>query len=87
LWLITGESLPAAAFILDTVGRLTNIIFKMVPMQLGVLQVGSELVAGALGLPAGTGVTASLIRTIRLLIWTFVGLGLTVRAGINSRPQ
>ena len=41
------QSHVAAAFILDTVGRLTNVVFKMVPLQLGVLQVGSELVARA----------------------------------------
>jgi hypothetical protein len=40
LWLVTGQSLPVAAFILDTVGRLTNAFFKVIPLQLGVLQVG-----------------------------------------------
>ena len=79
LWLITGESHLAAAFVLDTVGRITNIVFKMVPLQLGVLQVGSELVAAALGLAPGIGVTASLIRTVRVLTWSLVGLGLVGR--------
>jgi hypothetical protein len=84
LWLITGESQPAAAFILDTVGRVTNIVFKMVPLQLGVLQVGSELAAAALGLAPGIGVTVSLIRTIRVLAWSAVGLGLLGRDGLSS---
>jgi len=79
LWLITGESHIAAAFILDTVGRATNVIFKVVPLQLGVLQIGSEIVANALGMPPGTGVAVSLIRTIRVLVWAVVGLGLAVR--------
>jgi hypothetical protein len=79
LWLITGESHIAAAFILDTVGRLTNVVFKMIPLQLGVLQVGSELVARAMGLPAGVGVTVSLVRTMRVLTWSMVGLGLMAR--------
>jgi predicted membrane channel-forming protein YqfA (hemolysin III family) len=87
LWLITGESNPAAAFILDTVGRLTNIMFKMVPLQLGVLQVGSELVARALGLPPGIGTTASLIRTIRLLTWTVIGFGLALQKGLQRPAQ
>jgi len=81
LWLVTGESNIAAAFILDTVGRATNVVFKVVPLQLGVLQVGSEIVAGALGMPPGTGVTVSLIRTIRVLFWAVVGLGLAIRTG------
>lgn len=74
IWLITGQSFPAAAFILDTVGRLTNVLFKMIPLQLGVLQVGSELVGLAIGLPPGTGVTVALIRTIRILFWAGVGV-------------
>ena len=82
LWLITGESHIAAAFILDTVGRATNVIFKVVPLQMGVLQLGSEIVAVALGLPPGTGVTVSLIRTIRVLFWAVIGLGLAVRTRI-----
>ena len=81
LWLITGESHIAAAFILDTVGRATNVIFKVVPLQLGVLQIGSEIVANALGMPPGTGVAVSLIRTIRVLFWAVVGLGLALGAG------
>jgi hypothetical protein len=74
LWLVTGQSLPVAAFILDTVGRLTNAFFKVIPLQLGVLQVGSELVARAMGLSPGIGVLVSLIRTARVLVWTSVGL-------------
>lgn len=85
LWLITGQSHVAAAFILDTVGRVTNIVFKMVPLQLGVLQVGSELVAHALGLAPGIGVTVSLVRTIRVLAWSAVGLGLLGRKGLRTR--
>ena len=81
LWLVTGQSLPIAAFILDTVGRLTNAFFKMIPLQLGVLQVGSELVARAIGLPPGIGVLVSLIRTARVLVWTTVGLLILGRHG------
>ncbi len=84
LWLITGESHVAAAFILDTVGRVTNIVFRMIPLQLGVLQVGSELVARALGLAPGVGVTISLIRTIRVLAWSVVGLGLLGRKATKT---
>jgi hypothetical protein len=86
LWLITGESHAAAAFILDTVGRVMNIVFKMVPLQLGVLQVGSELVSLALGLPPGAGVTASLVRTLRVLALSALGLVLLARRGMRVAP-
>jgi hypothetical protein len=56
------------------------VIFKLVPLQLGVLQVGTELVAVAIGLPAGIGVTTSLIRTARVLVWSAVGVGLLALA-------
>lgn len=79
LWLITGRSLIAAAFILDTVGRLTNILFKVIPLQLGVLQVGSEAVARAMGLAPGIGVTVSLVRTVRIMFWSLVGIVLWSR--------
>jgi hypothetical protein len=81
LWLVTGQSLIVAAFVLDTVGRLTNAVFKMVPLQLGILQVGSELVARAIGLAPGIGVLVSLIRTARVLVWTAVGLVILGRHG------
>jgi hypothetical protein len=76
LWLITGKSLIAAAFILDTVGRLVNVMFKVIPLQLGVLQVGSEVVARVLGLAPGVGVTVSLVRTVRILFWCVIGIAL-----------
>ncbi len=83
LWLVTGQSLIVAAFILDGVGRLTNVIFKMIPLQIGVLQVGSELVAVAIGLAPGMGVLVSLIRTARMLVWTGIGLVILGRHSIK----
>ena len=76
LWLVTGQSLPLEALVLDAFGRVANVVFKVVPLQLGVLQVGSELVAVAIGLAPGVGTTLSLIRTARVLVWSGVGVGL-----------
>ena len=76
IWLVTGQSLPLEALVLDAFGRVANVLFKVVPLQLGVLQVGSELVARAIGLAPGVGTTLSLIRTARVLVWASVGIGL-----------
>ena len=76
IWLVTGQSLPLEALVLDAFGRVANVLFKVVPLQLGVLQVGSELVATAIGLAPGVGTTLSLVRTARVLVWAGVGLGL-----------
>jgi hypothetical protein len=79
LWLVTGTSMPLAAFVLDAFGRVANIAFKMIPLQLGVLQVGSEMVGRALGLAPGVGTTLSLVRTARVMLWAAAGLMLATR--------
>ena len=79
LWLVTGTSMPLAAFVLDGFGRVANIAFKMIPLQLGVLQVGSEMVGRALGLAPGVGTTLSLVRTARVFIWALAGLALATQ--------
>ena len=73
---LTGEWLPAAALVFDGFGRIVNVLFKMIPLQLGVLQAGSEIVAVAVGLPRDVGINSSLVRTARVLVWASVGLAL-----------
>lgn len=91
LWLVTGSSMPLAAFVLDGFGRVANIAFKMIPLQLGVLQIGSEMVARALTLAPGVGTTLSLVRTARVIAWASVGLALATQNSElgtqNSRSQ
>jgi len=79
LWLLTGQSLPLEALVLDTFSRIANILFKVVPFQLGVHQVATEVIGIAIGLPRGTGVLYSLVRTVRVLFWAVVGMGLLAR--------
>lgn len=76
LWFLTGESHPGAALVLDTFGRVANVVFKVVPLQIGVHQLGSEIVAVVVGLTAADGVTSSLVRTARVLVWAACGLAL-----------
>jgi hypothetical protein len=73
---LTGEWQPAAALALDGFGRIVNVLFKVIPLQLGVLQAGSEIVALAVGLPREVGINSSLVRTARVLVWAVVGVGL-----------
>ena len=83
LWLLTGASLPLEAFVLDTFSRVSNIVFRVVPLRLGVDQVGSDVVAQAIGLLAGIGTTLSLVRTGRVLVWAVVGMALLLRRGMR----
>ena len=87
LWFITGQSLPGAALVLDAFGRIANVAFKVIPLQLGVHQVGSEVVAAAVGLDPSVGLTSSFVRTARVLVWTIVGFGLLGRRGLRSKAR
>jgi hypothetical protein len=72
-----------AAFILESVNRVINVVFKFVPFRLGVDEGGSEMVTKVLGLMKGTGTTLAIIRKSRDLFWTGVGVALMVRRGFS----
>lgn len=75
LWLLTGASSPLAAFVLDTVNRVINVAFMMVPLRVGVAETGTGLVADAIGVGQPIGVTLALVGKVRVLAWALVGLG------------
>ncbi len=64
------------AFIL---GALTSLIMNVVffvPMEIGTKEGALFVLAGALGLPFGLGLTTSLISRVRELAWTAVGVAI-----------
>ena len=80
LYLVTAARLPQSsgsllieALILDSVSRVINVAFKMVPMRLGVDEISSEMVGVAIGLGSGSGLIVALVRKIRMLVWAAVG--------------
>jgi hypothetical protein len=84
LWLVTGESRPIEALVFDTFNRVVNVVFKVVPLRIGVDEYTSETVAAAIGFPLATGVTLALVRKGRMLVWSVVGLALFVRRGLRA---
>jgi hypothetical protein len=66
----------ALAFVLDTVQRVINVVFRIVPLKLGVDEVGSGFTTAALDLGATLGVQMSVIRKIRVLFWAVIGLAI-----------
>ncbi len=60
--------------VLETVSRAVTILFKMLPMRLGVDEAGAAVFADRLGLGAATGITLALVRRMRLLCWSAVGI-------------
>ena len=74
-----------AAFALESVNRVINVVFKFVPMRIGVDEAGSEMFTKALGLPGGAGVALGIVRKARVIVWTGVGVALLVRRGLSVR--
>lgn len=85
LWLITGESAPLAAFVLDTFNRIVAIVFRAIPLRLGVDEWSTAIIAPGIGFSGTVGVTIALIRKGRLFVWAVVGVVLAVRNGLRVR--
>jgi hypothetical protein len=87
LWLLTGAWALPAAFVLDTVNRVVNVVFRLVPMRAGVDEVGTSTLAVVVGFDPATGLTIALLRKARMLVWAAVGLALMVRNGWTRYPS
>jgi hypothetical protein len=72
-----------AAFILESVNRVINVVFKFIPFRLGVDEGGSGAVAKVLGLTTTVGITLAIVRKSRDIFWTAVGVILMVRRGLS----
>lgn len=69
-----GHASISLAIVLDTVQRMINVIFRIVPLKIGVDETFSGLMSNALGLGSALGVTMGVIRKVRVLFWSLVGL-------------
>jgi hypothetical protein len=86
IWLLTGAP-PAllAAFVLETANRIVNVIFRFVPLRLGVDEAGTALVTSVLGIGTASGVTLAMVRKARVLVWSAAGIFLMIRRGLAWR--
>ncbi|MBE7515096.1 MAG: flippase-like domain-containing protein [Chloracidobacterium sp.] len=77
------------SFLLESVSRLMAILFKLIPLTIGVDEAGAKFVGETVALAAGVGVTLALIRKGRMLFWTAIGFLLIVKRGLrfSSRPK
>jgi Lysylphosphatidylglycerol synthase TM region len=85
LWLL--NSTPPTlmtAFILETTNRLITVVFKFVPLQLGVNEAGTAFITQqVLGLGARTGLSMAIVRKVRVLFWAIAGGLVLVREGLT----
>jgi hypothetical protein len=89
LWLlnVTAPTL-LTAFLFETANRLITVVFKIVPLRLGVDEAGTAGFATLIGLPAKTGLALAIIRKARMLFWAAAGGLALVREGFSPRtPQ
>jgi hypothetical protein len=82
---LMGPTTWLVAFIFETVNRLINVVFKFVPMRLGVDEAGTGVLASVLGFSSTIGVSLALVRKVRVLFWTALGVALLARRGLTSR--
>ncbi|HSL22789.1 MAG TPA: lysylphosphatidylglycerol synthase domain-containing protein [Vicinamibacterales bacterium] len=86
VWLLTGVAPTVlAAFVLETANRVVNVVFRFVPLRLGVDEAGSALITSVLGLGTASGVTLAVVRKARVLFWSTAGIALMLRRGLRLR--
>lgn len=73
------------AFILESVNRVINVVFKFVPLRTGIDEAGTGMLAKVLGFTTAIGVTLAIVRKARDLFWTAIGVGLMVRRGLSLK--
>jgi hypothetical protein len=88
LWLlnVTAPTL-LTAFLLETANRLITVVFKVVPLRLGVDEAGTAGFATLIGLPFNIGLALAIIRKARMLFWAAAGGLLLVREGLSPRVE
>jgi hypothetical protein len=89
LWLLNIPSTSLlTAFLFETANRLITVVFKFIPLRLGVDETGTAWFAQMIGLTARTGLSLGIIRRARVLFWAAAGGLLLVREGLGTRaPQ
>lgn len=74
-WLFGSESPTfVQAVVFETVNRFTAVAFKFVPFRIGVDEAASAAIAPLVAATAGAGVTLAVVRKVRVLFWSGVGL-------------
>lgn len=72
---LIGTEAPTVVevFLFESGNRFINVVFKVVPMRLGVDEAGTAVVAELLGFGSAAGVTLAIVRKARQLVWMGVG--------------
>jgi hypothetical protein len=74
-----------SAFLLESAGRVINVVFKFVPLRAGVDELGTGQVARLLTFGETAGVTLAIVRKARTLFWMTIGVALLAARGVSLR--
>ena len=82
-----SDAVPSlmTSFLLESVSRMVAILFKLIPLTIGVDEAGAKFVGDTVALAAGVGVTLAIIRKGRVLFWTAIGVLLIIKRGLSLR--
>ncbi|HXG83811.1 MAG TPA: lysylphosphatidylglycerol synthase transmembrane domain-containing protein [Pyrinomonadaceae bacterium] len=87
VWFVLTRISAAAsvytAFLLESMSRVITIVFKLIPFQFGVDEAGAQFVSETLALGVVTGATLTIIRKVRTLFWTAIGLILILKREVS----
>ena len=88
-WLL-GDSSPtlAQAIVFEALNRVMTVAFKFVPFRIGVDEALSGALAPMLALNPTAGVSLAVVRKVRSLFWSAIGLGIVAAHptdGTNSK--
>ncbi len=70
-------------FVFEAANRFVNVVFKAVPLRIGVDQAGTATVATLLRFGETTGVTLATTRTARMLFWMTGGMAVLAGRGLS----
>ena len=85
-WMMTGQPPHVlTSFVLEGANRMITVVFKVVPLRLGVDEMGTAAFTRMLGYGAAPGGSLAIVRKVRVVFWIIIGTILLVRRGLTPR--
>jgi glycosyltransferase 2 family protein len=86
-WLL-GNASPTLreAFLFEALNRVITVVFKFVPLRIGVDEASSGALAPLLAMNPVVGISLAVVRKVRSLFWVGIGLGLIAALHVRAAP-
>jgi glycosyltransferase 2 family protein len=85
-WLFGERPTMTQALVFEVLNRAVTVAFKFIPFRVGIDEALNGALAPVMGLHPAAGVTLALVRKVRNLVWTGVGLLLIAAAPARVAP-